>query len=164
MNDIIINEMNIELERVNSSDRYKIEKMMQLYLHDLGVHFPIEFDSEICEYRYKLDKYFEDQHAYLIKDGNNILGFMLVDNYIDYYEISEIFILNNYKGKGIGEKAVNKIFDQFKGRWVIKTVPNSLKAEKFWLKTISDYTRGKYELNRVGKYNRAEFVFDNTKR
>ena len=43
-----------------------------------------------------------------------------------------MFVLNNYKGKNIGEKAVSKIFDMYKGNWTIKSVPSSPKAENFW--------------------------------
>jgi predicted acetyltransferase len=153
--------MNVELEKVYNDKRYIIEKLMQLYLHELVLYFPMGFNSEICGYQYNLDKYFNDQHAYLIKDGSDILGFVFYNHYSDIHEISEIFILNNHKGQGIGEIAAKKIFDQFRGTWVIKAVPNSIKAENFWKKTINNYTNSNYEMNRTGKHDRAVFSFNN---
>ena len=155
--------MNIELEKVTAGERNKLEKLLQLYLHDLSMYFPITFDSSNCEYIYDdLDKYFSDNYAYFIKCKNDICGFILVDNnQDDNYEISEIFVLNNYKGKKIGETAVAKIFDMYKGNWVIKAVPSSPIAENFWTKTVDNYTNGDFKIEHTGKYARAELYFRN---
>ena len=154
--------MNLEIKKVELAEREKLEKLLQLYLHDLSLYFPIPFNSNECKYIYDLSKYFEKDYAYFIVSENNILGFVLVDdNSNKNYEISEIFVLNNYKGKKIGEKAVTKIFDLYKGNWIIKTVPSSPVAEAFWIKVVNNYTRGTYKIKHTGKYNRAELYFNN---
>ena len=81
---------NIKLEKVRLEDRNKLERLLQLYLHDLSLYFPITFNSDICQYEYDLDKYFIDNYAYFIKSDNDILGFVLIDdnrnnNYIEKY-------------------------------------------------------------------------------
>ena len=48
--------MNISVEKVASSERTNLEKLLQLYLHDLSLYFPITFDSKVCEYEYDLQK------------------------------------------------------------------------------------------------------------
>lgn len=153
--------MNISIERISKSEKNKLENLMQLYLHDLSFYFPIDFNSSKATYEYDLNKYFENDFAYFIKDDlDNILGFILIDNNGNSkYEISEMFVLNNYKGKKIGEKAVKKVFDNYKGYWTIKAVPSSPVAESFWLKTIKKYTNDNYKVEYVGKYNRAVFYF-----
>ena len=154
--------MNISVEKVASSERKNLEKLLQLYLHDLSLYFPITFDSKVCEYEYDLNKYFDKNYAYFIKSSDDILGFVLVDdNLEDNYEISEMFVLNNYKGKKIGEEAVKKIFDIYKGNWTIKAVPLSPIAESFWKKAVNNYTNGNFRLEHTGKYNRAELYFKN---
>lgn len=155
--------MNIELEKVTKDEKNKVEKLLQLYLHDLSMYFPITFDSSKCEYIYDdLDKYFTNNYAYFIKFKNNICGFIFIDNNKkDNYEISEMFILNNYKRKKVGETAVKKIFDMYKGNWTIKAVPSSKIAEKFWTKTIDNYTNGNFKIEHTGKYARAEIFFSN---
>ena len=142
--------MNIELIKVNKNEKEKLEKLLQLYLHDLSIYFPLDFDSEKCEYKYDLDKYFNNDFAYFIKSDNNILGFILIDNNGESnYEISEMFVLNNYKNKKVCTISV------------IKAVPKSEIAEKFWVKVISEYTNNNYELYHTGKYDRAELYFSN---
>ena len=154
--------MNVEIRKIAKREKKKVEKLLQLYLHDLSEYFPIPFDSKKCEYKYDLSKYFETDYAYFIKQDNKIVGFILIDdNKNDNYEISEIFILNNYKRHKIGEQAVIKVFNKYKGNWVIKAVPLSPIAESFWKKTINNYTNGNYKLEYTGKYNRAEFNFYN---
>ena len=154
--------MKIDIEKVTESGRKKLEKLLQLYLHDLSLYFPIPFNSNLCEYEYDLCKYFNNNYAYFIKSDDDILGFILVDdNLEDNYEMSEIFVLNNYKGKKVGETAIKKIFDIYKGNWTIKVVPLSHIAESFWKKTINNYTNGKFKFKHTGKYNRLELYFNN---
>lgn len=154
--------MNIELIKVNKNEKEKLEKLLQLYLHDLSIYFPLDFDSEKCEYKYDLDKYFNNDFAYFIKSDNNILGFIPIDNNGESnYEISEMFVLNNYKNKKVGTISVIKAFALYKGKWTIKAVPKSEIAEKFWVKVISEYTNNNYELYHIGKYDRAELYFSN---
>ena len=154
--------MNIELIKDNKNEKEKLEKLLQLYLHDLSIYFPLDFDSEKCEYKYDLDKYFNNDFAYFIKSDNNILGFILIDNNGESnYEISEMFVLNNYKNKKVGTISVIKAFALYKGKWTIKAVPKSEIAEKFWVKVVSEYTNNNYELYHTGKYDRAELHFSN---
>jgi len=154
--------MNLEIKKVELTEREKLEKLLQLYLHDLSLYFPIPFNSDECKYEYDLNKYFENDYAYFIESDHNILGFILIDdNGNKNYEISEMFVLNNYKGKKIGEQAVTKIFDMYKGNWVIKAVPSSPVAEAFWIKTVKNYTNDNFKLEHTGKYDRAELYFDN---
>lgn len=154
--------MNIEIEKINEKNKVKLNNLLQLYLHDLSLYFPITFNSNVCEYEYDLSKYFKDNYAYFIKSNSEILGFILIDdNKENNYEISEMFVLNNYKGNKIGEQAINKIFDKYKGNWTIKAVPSSPIAEAFWKKSIDNYTKGNFKLEYTGKYNRAIFTFSN---
>ena len=103
--------MEIKLEKVAYRERKKLEKLLQLYLHDLSLYFPITFDSKVCEYKYDLDKYFDKNYAYFIKSNDDILGFILVDdNLEDNYEISEMFVLNNYKRKKSRQRSSKENF------------------------------------------------------
>lgn len=155
--------MSIELEKVTNNERNKLEKLLQLYLHDINAFFSITFDSSKNEYVYNdLNKYFSRNYAYFIKREGEICGFILVDNNNNNnYEISEIFVLHNYRGQKIGEIAVNKIFDMYRGNWIIKAVPSFPVAELFWKKTINKYTKGNFKIKYTGNYARAELYFNN---
>lgn len=133
-----------------------------MYMHDLCFYFSLDFNSKTCRYDYETDKYFEDNYAYFIMNNDEVLGFILVDDNKDgNYEISEFFVLNNYKRKGVGETAAFKVFDELIGNWTIKSLPKSPVAEGFWKKIVDKYTKGNYELEYIGKYNRAVFHFNN---
>jgi predicted acetyltransferase len=156
--------VNIKLVIAKKTEIKILEKLLQLYLHDISSYFPIDFDSANGNYiYYSLDKYFNNtnNNAYFIKIEDNIVGFILVDRNADSYVLQEMFVLNNYKNKGLGEKAVCSLFNQKRGRWIIKSLPCSPLAEKFWNKAISNYIGNNYNVEHIGKYNRAVFTFDN---
>ena len=89
-------------------------------------------------------------------------NFVLIDdNRNNNYEISEIFVLNNYKRNKIGNEVAIKVFDMYKGNWTIKAVPNSKVAESFWKMVVKDYTNNNYIEKYTGKYNRLEIYFSN---
>lgn len=154
----------IEISLVKKEEITILNKMLQLYLHDISSYFQMEFNSEIGEYEYdSLNKYFtnNDNYAYFIKSDNQIVGFSLVDADDSEISIQEMFIMNGYKSKGIGKEAVFSIFNKHKGNWTVKSLPNSPKAEIFWNRTIKEYTKNNYDTEHVGKYNRAIFTFSN---
>lgn len=157
--------MEIRLERVELNQRVKLEKLLQLYLHDLSLYLPFIFNSQTCEYVYNLDKYFNDSDnnfAYFIKSNQELLGFILINKKSDNnYEVGEIFVLSHYRYKNIGEKAIRTIFNTYKGNWVVKAAPLSLIAESFWKKTLDNYTNKNYIVKHTGKYNRVQFYFNN---
>ena len=153
----------IKLKQVKKQDINLLDNLMQLYLHELSNDFKIDFNNKICKYEYDLKSYFENNKAYFILYNNDIVGFILVDINEDSFEISEIFILNNYKKQGIAKKAVYMVFNMYEGSWVVKVVPNSKTAENFWLNVIKEYTNNEFELEHVGKYKRAEFKFKSKK-
>lgn len=156
--------MDIKVRLIKKEELLVLERLLQLYLHDISLYFPIEFDSDKGLYSYDdLSKYFNasNNYPYFIECNNSIVGFILIDVVDDCNIVQEIFVINNYKKLEIGKVAINKIFDTYKGKWIIKSLPKSEKAEKFWKRTIDAYTCGNYSVEKVGKYSRAVFTFDN---
>lgn len=158
----------IQLKQVSKDDKEILNNLLQLYLHDISLYFPIDFDSNSGTYIYDdLNKYFalSENYAYLFMDDNNIIGFALVDKDVDANEmvVQEMFILNNYKNKGYGKEAIFNVFDTYKGNWIIKSLPCSSKSENFWNKAIKEYTNDRFEIEHIGRYNRAVFRFNNSK-
>ena len=154
----------ITLKRINNDDILLLDNLLQLYLHDISLFFPIDFDSKTCKYIYDdLNKYInsDNNYAFLFINDGNIIGFSLIDKVDNDMVVQEMFILNNYKCKGFGEECIIKIFDKFKGSWLIKSLPCSPKSENFWEKTIFNYTNNKFTMEHIGKYNRAVFRFNN---
>ena len=156
----------IKLRIAKKDERQLIENLLQMYLHNISEYFPMDFNSETCTYDYDdISKYFDESgnYAIIFMNEEDVIGFSLVDFIDNAYVVQEMFILNNYKNKGLGEECITKVFDDFNGDWVIKSLPASPKSENFWNKTISKYTDGDFELEHIGKYNRAVFKFNNAK-
>ena len=152
------------LEKIDKTNLI-IGRLMQLYLHNISLYFPMNMDQETGLYIYDdLDSYLnvrEDKSAYIIKYNNSIAGFILMDIAEDKNVIQEMFILNNFKRKGIGSKAVKELLDSHKGNWEIKSLPLSEQAELFWINTVKEYTNNKFKVDYVGKFNRAVITFNN---
>lgn len=75
--------------------------------------------------------------------------------------VQEMFVLNKFKRKGIGSKAVIELFDNHKGNWKIKSLPLSKQAESFWVNIVKEHTNNNLEADYIGKYNRAIISFNN---
>ena len=109
--------MNIKLENVSEEDKSIISNLLQLYLSNISLYFPIDMDQKTGLYIYDdIDKYFDKNKnnlALLIKCDNKIAGFAFIDFEDDRNIVQEIFVFNEYKRKGIGSNAVKKIFDKF---------------------------------------------------
>ena len=152
------------LEKIDKKNLI-IERLMQLYLHNISLYFPMDIDQETGLYIYDdLDSYLndaKDKSAYIIKSDNSIAGFILVEFTEEKNIIQEMFILNNFKGKGIGSKAVKELLDVHRGHWEIKSLPLSEQAELFWINTVKEYTNNKFEVEHIGKFNRAVITFNN---
>lgn len=156
--------MDVTVKEIKLEKKDILDKLMQLYLHNISLNFPMDFDSNTGTYGYEgIEKYFSNERnkAFLILKENEIAGFILIDLLDEKNIIQEMFILNNYKRKGVGKTAVSLIFDKFKGNWEAKSLPCSENAEKFWISAIKEYTNGKYNLEYVGKFNRAVLTFNN---
>lgn len=163
--------MNIELTEIKSKDKSVLQNLFQLYLHDITKDLPMEVTEHgTFEYN-EIDEYFTmpDRYAYFIHVDNKLAGFVMIDNKFmvleqkeNNYDLSEFFILNAYKGKGIGKTVAFRIFDMYKGTWEVKPVPRSKGVEIFWENVISAYTEGKYNTE-FPKPTRKTFTFNNEK-
>jgi len=156
--------MDITLKEIELEKKDILNNLMQLYLHNISLNFPMDFDSNTGMYGYDdIEKYFENDNnkAYFILKENEIAGFMLIDLSDEKNIVQEMFVLNNYKRKGVGKTAVSILFDKFRGNWEIKSLPCSESAEKFWISSVKEYTNDQFNLEYVGKFNRAVLTFNN---
>ena len=77
-----MNNMNIKLEKVRLEDRNKLERLLQLYLHDLSLYFPITFNSDICQYEYNEEYLKYGFSDYLLKPINKDKLVEIIDKYL----------------------------------------------------------------------------------
>jgi len=164
--------MDIKIEKIENKDKSVLTNLFQLYLHDITASLAMDVNEHgLFEYN-EIDYYFngdKNHYAYFIKVDNQYAGFALIDNNFmvlekkeNNYDFSEMFILNAYKGKGIGKIVADKIFDIHRGNWEVKPVPRSDGAKRFWERIIKEYTNDNFKTE-YPKPNRTTYIFNNEK-
>lgn len=165
--------MNIELKKIESKDKIILINLFQLYMHDITLSLPMDVNNHgLFEYN-ETDYYFNNKEGYdpyLIINDNKYIGFVLINkefmvlnNEENNFNLSEFFILNAYKRKGIGKKIAFEIFDKYKGNFEIKPVPRSNTAKQFWENVIKEYTNNNYKIE-YPKPNRITYIFNTIKK
>lgn len=157
--------MEIDIRLTTKEESYMIKNLYPLYLHDLSGHygflpnrhgvFEDEEDIKTLSEQYEVQNIWWEKpgtlYPFLILVDEIPAGFILVatpphcSKGIDYF-VNECFLLQPYRGKGIAEVAVTRVFDQFTGKWELFTNPDerNIVGKKFWRKTISNYTKENY--------------------
>lgn len=163
--------MKIDIKKINSSDKEVLVNLFQLYMHDITKWLHMDVNKHgLFEYN-EIDLYFlndKNRKAYFIMVDNNIAGFVLIDKEFlilekskNTYNISEFFILNGYKRKGIGKIIAKKIFDKHQGKWEVRPVPKSKEAYDFWINVIKKYTNDNYKIHELENDSRKPITFEN---
>jgi predicted acetyltransferase len=75
------------------------------------------------------------------------------------YAIKEFFLLRPYRGRGIGRSAAVQALNDFRGKWEVQVLPANVPAHRFWLRTIGDYTSGRFRQSLEQGDGRAMQVF-----
>ena len=137
--------MTIVLKEVSETEKTILANLYSLYLHDLS-----KFTSQIevgddGSFQYEgLDEFWgiEGLSPYFIILDNNIIGFiLLVERPFLQSEydlgVNDIFILNKYKGRGLGRQAIETLFKEKKGKYFVIELMENKPAISFWKKIYS---------------------------
>lgn len=142
--------------RGSAVDRAWIESVYREYLDDLaplntGI-FPVLGEVGHSEPD-QLARWFADSraHVLLVMRSREPVGFAMVSPgqplasrpTIDY-RMSEFFVSRSYRRLGIGQGAVQIVFDRFAGRWEVMEYLRNPGAVAFWRRVVATYTRGQY--------------------
>ena len=173
--------MNINVKLTDQDEAYIIKNMYPLYLHDLSGHYGLipghipnlhGIFEESNEYRTLTDQYDVQKiwwektnclYPFLIRVDDIPAGFALIATPphcakgTDYF-VNDFFLMQPFRGKGVAEYSAIQVFDKFKGNWELHTNPSERKTigQKFWRKTVSNYTSGNYN-------EESEMTFDGYK-
>lgn len=136
-----------------------LRNLVPLYLHDLSAFTPelIPNDQGLFEYE-GLHLYEEDDRlkAFLIVHDSTIAGFLMLNEppytfkEVDYC-VNELFVLNSYRQRGLARTAIQEVFNQFPGKYVIFQLADNARAISFWRKI--------YEENNIS-YTEKEELYD----
>ncbi|WP_108671679.1 GNAT family N-acetyltransferase [Peribacillus acanthi] len=133
--------MKVTLDRIAIDQKETLKNLYALYLHDLSLYSDelipnheglFEFDA--------FDQIWGNEgiHPYLIKADDQLAGFVLLLGApflkrVDYC-INDFFILNAFRGKGVGKTAARQIFTTCKGKFFIEQLLSNKPAIHFWKK------------------------------
>ncbi|GGP14889.1 GNAT family N-acetyltransferase [Oceanobacillus neutriphilus] len=134
--------MAVTLKEILESEKSKLRNLYSLYLHDLSKFTSmIDIGAEASFEYESLDKLWEVDglSPYFIKLDDNIIGFILLlerpflkkEN---DFGVNDIFILNKYKGKGMGKQAIEKLFQEKSGKYFVIELVENKPAISFWKK------------------------------
>lgn len=135
--------MNIEIVKVERKDKEILREMLRDYEKEIT-------DGKDGEYKY-FDSYWEKENRwpFFIKVDEKIAGFVLVNQHNlvepEAKNLSEFYVKKEYRGQRVGLRAAIKVFEIFPGKWEIRQMIENQKAHVFWLKVLSEYTRGKFK-------------------
>jgi predicted acetyltransferase len=60
------------------------------------------------------------------------------------HQISEFFVLEAFRERGVGTVAAHQVLDRFPGRWAVTELEANVKAVSFWRRIIAGHTGGAF--------------------
>lgn len=160
--------MRIEIIAAQEKDLPVVNNLFRLYYYDLSTvtHWNCPESGLFEGYAFgNLSRFWkdDDKYAFVVRADHHLAGFVLIDNIgvntVVDYNITEFFILQKYRRKGVGAYVAERIFDQFRGDWEVMQAPSHKAARMFWRKVIAKYTSGSYEEStEVSKNHGGEWI------
>lgn len=139
-------------------DRLWIASVYREYLGDLSSGNTGVFPA-LTETGYRdddiLDIWFRDERAtpLVILHAGTPAGFALVERSLPRvavheprnYRLSEFFVRQPFRRRGVGREAAQLIFTRFAGRWLVVEQARNDGAVEFWRRVITKYTHGRFQ-------------------
>ena len=144
----------IAIRPASREDRLPVQRMIELYQHDLSDIWKQDLDSH-GEYGYALDQYWgaEGCHAFIAAAGGKYAGFALVNQEVlvgtDGYCMDQFFVLKRYRRQGVGQAMAKSVFAALPARWEVCQTQQNVAAQAFWRKVIGEYTGGRFKEQEV---------------
>jgi len=103
--------MNISLYKASINDKALLDNLLQLYIHDISEFIPFEVGPS-GKYENNISAQYVssfERSAYIIHAEYHIIGFALIEPTNDYIYVNDLFVLNMWRGKGVGSAVVDII-------------------------------------------------------
>ena len=139
--------MNVTLQKVLEKDKIILRNLYSLYLHDLSTYTSTLDIGEDGFFEYEEIEMFwkiEGMSPYFIHLDEKIVGFILLLErpFLSKERdcgVNDIFILNKYKGKGIGRLALKKLFQEKQGKYFVVELAANTPAVSFLKKILHEF-------------------------
>jgi predicted acetyltransferase len=143
----------VTLQLVTREQEKPLANLLELYLHDMSETLPIRI-SEEGHFGYAwLPTYWAEpdrRFPYLIRSESGISGFALVtigstvSDDPEALEVAEFFVLRRLRRSGVGRAAVQQLWTERPGHWVVRVSEGNPGGHAFWSKVVRDYTHGSF--------------------
>lgn len=148
----------IELLPAALEEKTTIINLARFYVYELSRYknddkdsaFPEDGLYEAFETCFEFEKYWSNPKyfPFIIRVDNELAGFVMVNKHgsskeIDWF-LAEFFVVAKFQDIGVGRKIAFQLFNQFKGHWELMTLPENVRATRFWRSVLKDYTNENY--------------------
>jgi predicted acetyltransferase len=127
--------MSITMRPIGDGDRRVLERLWQLYCHDLSEFRGMHPDDEGLFKAGHLPSYFADADrcGYFIISETGLAGFVLVTGVLEEpRRIGEFFVVRSARRQAVGHDAVIETMRLHPGRWEIAFQEANVGAARFW--------------------------------
>lgn len=134
-----------------------IADLIEHYAHELSPLFNLQAGADGRYGYHALPSYWQQasRFPYLIKVDGEVAGFALVtrgsrisqDN--EVHDMTEFFVLQQYRRRGVGARAAHAIWRRHPGRWEVRVLATNTPALRFWQAAIDGFTGGSTQPVRV---------------
>jgi predicted acetyltransferase len=124
------------LERLMPADAPVLERLWQLYLHDLSEFRDSHPNDDGLFKRDKLEPFLvedDDRAAYLFRRNGRPVGFALVSGIgAGPRWVDQFFVVRSVRKAGVGREAAEALLRRHPGRWRMGFQNENPKAARFW--------------------------------
>jgi predicted acetyltransferase len=140
----------VTLRRAEQQHAATLANLLELYCYDMSAYFPIELGADGRFGYQPLPRYFSEpgaRFAYLISLDDKLAGFALArrgseaSDDPEVLDVAEFFVVRGSRKQGAGARAAALLWNELRGRWIVRVASSNLPAIAFWTRAISDYTR-----------------------
>jgi len=131
-----------ELSAATAGDRPRLERLWQLYRHDLSEFRDSHPDADGLFKQGPLEAFLAgdpDRIAYLFLQDGRPLGFALIGGVEqEPHRVDDFFVVRSVRRTGVGRKAAERLLAAHPGAWRIGFQNENPKAARFWRLLAAD--------------------------
>ncbi|RLA39919.1 MAG: hypothetical protein DRR06_18315 [Gammaproteobacteria bacterium] len=147
--------MTIKLSLVPSDQKSQLGEYLDRYLVEHSQYKEIQNGPlSAAEYIYFPEYWREEgRYPYFIYRDSEIVGFILIRTVFrdegSFLQVSEFYILPEYRRAGVGIEAVSLLWQKLPGFWELHVLGNNSSAKVFWTKCCNAFAKGGVEVHEM---------------
>lgn len=153
------------IELVPEAEKPVLARYLQFYLYEHAEFEDRKAVDGVFRYRW-FDAYWREpdrRWPFWMRTAEDVVAFALVrlDDEDGRYEMAEFFVVNRYRGQGLGDRFARDVLLRFDGEWKVSQVLHNKRAVAFWRRVIGglgDYREAKWTSEKGVAYVGQRFV------